>query len=462
MNFKAHHKFVHRGKRYVLNIEAMLASMICDETWWALHAAPGFTLSGLSQEAGRDLQLLDLIASENKDVVELANPKSTPIRNIALFITQNCNLACIYCYGKEGGYGSSGHMNSTTARMAIDWLIKQSGDIKTLGIAFFGGEPLLNFPLMKKVVEYAKQRGSQFNKDFEFSITTNGSLLTDEKIAFLNENKINPIVSFDGSKDVQDSQRPFKGGQGSYDVIEPKIRKLLNTFPNATARATLKGATKPKEVTVALNKIGFRSTHMTIASPSLFDVLDKRMGEECGSQSMTTDLDLDAEDLLQSIKLRDVDKLLWLKENGDLVSRLTAFFNKEKKYFGCGAGRAYVGVDNTGGVFLCARFVGNTEYKLGNVFEGQPFREKYMNSPIRTVEECKNCFARYICGGGCYHENVGASGAVDKPSVSYCRIMRRSVEMVAYIASQLTDGDRKYLLQSGIVRSRSCPFDFPA
>ncbi|MBM4152545.1 MAG: nif11-like peptide radical SAM maturase [Kiritimatiellaceae bacterium] len=462
MNFKAHHKFVHRGKRYVLNIEAMLTSMICDETWWALHAAPSFTFSGLSQEAGRDLQLLDLIASESKDVVESANPTSTPIRNIALFITQNCNLACIYCYGKDGGYGSSGHMNSTTARMAIDWLIKQSGDVKTLGIAFFGGEPLLNFSLMKKVVEYARQRGSEFNKDFEFSITTNGSLLTDEKIAFLNENKINPIVSFDGSKDVQDTQRPFKDGQGSYDVIEPKIRKLLNTFPNATARATLKGATKPKEVTVALNKIGFRSTHMTIASPSLFEVPDKRMGEECGSQSMTTDLDRDAEDLLQSIKSRDVDRLRWLKENSDLVSRLTAFFNKEKKYFGCGAGRAYVGVDNTGGVFLCARFVGKAEYKLGNVFEGQPSRGKYMNSPIRTVEECKNCFARYICGGGCYHENVGASGAVDKPSVSYCRIMRRSVEMVAYVASQLTDGDRKYLSQSGIVRSRSCPFDFPA
>ncbi|MBL6956671.1 MAG: nif11-like peptide radical SAM maturase [Chlorobium phaeobacteroides] len=462
MNFKAHHKFVHRGKRYVLNIEDMAASMIGDDTWRVLQAAPSFAFPRLSQEAGRDLRRLDLIASENKEAVESANTTSTPIRNIALFITQNCNLACTYCYGKEGGYGSSGHMNSATARKAIDWLIKQSGDIKTLGVAFFGGEPLLNFSLMKKVVEYARQRGAESNKDFEFSITTNGSLLTDEKIAFLNENKINPIVSFDGSKDVQDAQRPFKGGQGSYDVIEPKIRKLLETFPNATARGTLKGATKPKEVTVALNNIGFRSTHMTIASPSLFDAPDKRMEEECGSRSMTTDLDLGAEDLLVSIKSRDADRLSWLKENGDLVSRLTAFVNKEKKYFGCGAGRAYVGVDNTGGVFLCARFVGTKEYKLGNVFEGQPSREKYMNSPIRTVEECKNCFARYICGGGCYHENVGASGAADKPSVSYCRIMRRSVEMVAYAACQLTDGDRKYLSQSGIVRSRSCPFDFPA
>ena len=223
----------------------------------------------------------------------------------------------------------------------------------------------------------------------------------------------------------------------------------------------MKGATRPKEVIVALNKVGFRSTHLTIASASLFDAPDKRMEEECGSRSMTMDLDVDAEDLLQGIKSHDSDRLRWQKKNGDLVSRLTAFVNKEKKFFGCGAGRAYVGVDNTGGVFLCARFVGTREYKLGSVFEEQPARDKYMNSPIRTVEECKNCFARYICGGGCYHENAGANGAADKPSVSYCRIMRRSVEMVAYIASQLTDDDRNYLSQSGIVRSQSCPFDFP-
>jgi uncharacterized protein len=462
MNFKAHHKFVHRKKRYVLNSEAMAALMIGDDTWEVLRAAPSFAFPGLSREANRDLRRLDLIASGNKEAVESANTTSTPIRNIALFITQNCNLACTYCYGKGGGYGSSGHMDTATARKAIDWLMKQSGDIKTLGVAFFGGEPLLSFSLMKIVVEYARQRGAESNKDFEFSITTNGSLLTDETIAFLNENKINPIVSFDGSKGVQDAQRPFKGGQGSYDVIVPKIRKLLETFPNATARATLKGATKPKEVKIALNEIGFRSTHMTIASPSLFDDPDKRMEEECGSRSMTTDLDIEAEELIKSIKSRDTDRLRWLKENGDLVSRLTAFINKEKKYFGCGAGRAYVGVDNMGGVYLCARFVGTKDYKLGNIFEGQLTRAKYMNSPIRTVEECKNCFARYMCGGGCYHENVGASGAADKPSVSFCRIMRRSVEMVAYVASQLTDDDHNYLSQSGIARSRSCPFDFPA
>lgn len=461
MKLEAHHKFFHRGSRYVLNIESMVASRLCDETWAVLNAAPSFDCQELSPEVDRDLRRLDLITSGNNKTVEPANATSTPIRNIALFVTQNCNLACTYCYGNEGGYGSSGHMDSATARMAIDWLIKQSGDIKTLGVAFFGGEPFLNFSLMKEVVEYARQRGAESNKDFEFSVTTNGSLLTDRKIVFLKENKINPVISFDGSKEVQDAQRPFKGGQGSYDVIAPKIRKLLDKFPNATARATLKGATKPKEVTTALNNIGFRSTYMTIASPSLFEAPDNKMAEESGSRSMTTDLDVEAEDLLQGIKSRDVVQLRWLKENGGLVPKLTAFLNKEKKYFGCGAGRAYVGVDNKGGVFLCARFVGTNEYKLGNIYKEQLARDRYMYSPIRAVEKCSNCFARYMCGGGCYHENAGVTGAVDKPSVSYCRIMQRSVEMAAYVASQLTDVDREFLSQNGIVRQRSCPFDFP-
>lgn len=462
MIFKAHHKFVHRGKRYALNIEAMAASVISDDTWGVLDAAPSSASPGLSQEVGRDLRRLDLIASGNKETVETAGTTTIPIRNIALLITQNCNLACTYCYGKDGGYGSCGNMSSATARKAIDWLIEQSGDIRTLGVAFFGGEPLLNFPLMKEVVEYARRCGAESDKEFEFTVSTNGSLLTDEKIAFLKENKVDPIVSFDGPKDVQDAQRPFRNGQGSYDVIKPKIRKLLEVFPNATARATLKGATQPREVRAALNKIGFQSSYMTIASPSLFDAPDRRKGEDSGSRSMTADLDLEADDLLQSTKSRDANRLLWLKENGELVPRLTAFINKEKKYFGCGAGRAYVGVDNAGGVFLCARFVGTKEYRLGNIHEGQLTRDGYMKSPIRTVEECRKCFARYTCGGGCYHENVGASGAADKPSVSYCRIMRRSVEMVAYVASHVTDDDYRYLLQSGIVRSQSCPFDFPA
>ena len=386
---------------------------------------------------------------------------SPPIRSIALLVTQNCNLACTYCYGNKGTYGSSGHMNSETARKAIDWLIEQSGELRNPGVVFFGGEPLLNFALMKEVVAYARKRGGESGKAFEFSVATNASLLSDEIITFLKENEITPVVSFDGCKEAQDSQRPFKGGRGSYDVVAPKIRKLLETFPGATARATLTGQRSPREVTVALNEIGFRSTQLTVASPSLFDAEDERKEEENGSRNIAHEMDSESQELLANIRSRNTDTLRRQKDNCELVSQLTALLNKERKYFGCGAGRAYVGVSNSGEVFLCHRFVGIREYRLGTVFDDTLERDKYLKSPIKNVEECRSCFARYNCGGGCYHENVGASGAVNKPSRSWCRVMRRSVELATYISGQLTDDDKDYLLRQGIIRPQSCPFDFP-
>ena len=185
INIKPHHKFLHNGKTYVLNIEDMKACAVSEDTLTALEIGSGVHFCSLTPEIEDELRHLNLMPSESETINETSTLSSSPIRNIALFVTQDCNLACTYCYGNEGGYGSSGHMSWETAKRTIDWLIEQSCEVKTLGVAFFGGEPLLNYLLVKEVVSYARERGVEAGKEFEFSITTNASLLNDEIISFL-------------------------------------------------------------------------------------------------------------------------------------------------------------------------------------------------------------------------------------------------------------------------------------
>lgn len=194
MLLKPYHIFAYKGSIYLLNVEEMKAYQIDENTSTALQRISLDSDFALSPEMEEELGRLELVAPEGQGGKKRAasRPNPAPIRNIALFITQNCNLSCTYCYGDGGGYGSSGHMEPGTARRAVDWLIEQSGEVKKLGISFFGGEPFLNFPLMKEVVAYAQRRAEETGKEFEFGVTTNASLLDEKKITFLKENKVMP------------------------------------------------------------------------------------------------------------------------------------------------------------------------------------------------------------------------------------------------------------------------------
>ena len=463
MLLKPYHLFAHKGITYLLNIEEMEGYEIDENTSMALHEIsldPHFTLTPKMEEKLERLKMVAPVCQAEKKRAT-SKPNLAPVRNITLFITQKCTLRCTYCYGNGGNYGSYGHMKYRTAKRAVDWLIEQSGVVKILGIAFFGGEPFLNFSLMKEVVAYAQKRGEMTGKEFKFSVTTNASLLDEDKITFLKENKVKPLVSFDGSKDVQDAQRPFRNGGGSYEAIVPKISQLLQIFPEVTARATLVGQTDPDEVIRALHEIGFSSTHITFASPSLFSVENKRNGKTRNNQGMALMMEAEAEELLKNIKSCNTENLKKQKVNGHLVTRLGEFLNNQKKYFGCGAGRAFVGVSNIGDVFLCHRFVGTEGYRLGNIFDKELERDVYQESPIKLAKECYICFAKYICGGGCYHENLGATGLLIEPSESYCRMMQRLAELVAYVSSQLNEKDRIYMAKEKIIPRNPCLFDFP-
>ena len=444
----------------------MRAYEIDEETGIALER-----ISSKPTDAGRyvtpeiksQLERLKLFPPRKVKQFKTHNPKTNvpPFRNVALFVTQNCNLNCSYCYGAGGSYGSPGHMARETALRAVDWLIGQSGEVKRLGVSFFGGEPLLNLRLIKEVIAYACTKGEEFSKSFEFSITTNASLLDRRTIAFLRDNNVKPVVSFDGCKQIQDEQRPFVGGRGSYEIIVPKIKELLRVFPDATARATLVGRTDPATVIAALHEIGFTSTHITFASASLFDALGDEAAENYESRSIAHMMEEEVAEIIDDIKNRYSSKLKERKSNSILVTRLGEFLNGQRRYFGCGAGRDYVGISNAGDIFLCHRFVGMSSYKLGNVHAPHLEKKSYLDSPIKNNHKCAACFAKYICGGGCYHENLGGRGSLFGGSQQHCALMRRSVELISFLSTQLSEDDKTYLVKAGIIARTPCPFDFP-
>ena len=267
-------------------------------------------------------------------------------------------MRCTYCYGDGGGYGSSGEMSRETAFAAVDWLVAQSGRTKQLRICFFGGEPLLNVRLIEQVVPYAREKAEHAEKKIGFGITTNASLLDDERLEFLQKHDIMPLVSFDGPKAIQDRQRPFKNGDGSYDAVVGRIRKLLKVFPDAECRVTLVGDSDVAEIESSLKQIGFKSWRITAASQSLIASESKGSGVQRELSGMVRRSEGAADELLAALRRRDAATLKALPRPDPLYRCVEQFANNRKRFFACSAGRAMVGVSASGGVYLCHRFVG--------------------------------------------------------------------------------------------------------
>ena len=438
----------------------MTARLVDDE---AVSATLEMICSGrippIDQDLREQREALELLPAQNACPKKERRPEPIPIRNIALFVTQQCNLRCIYCYGDGGGYGSGGEMTRETARQAVDWIIKQSRKVKRLTIRFFGGEPLLNFPLIRDVVQYARERGAACGKEFSFTITTNASLLDDEKIAFLKDQQIEPFVSLDGPRDVQDRQRPFGNGKGSYEAIVPKIKKLLAVLPETACRATVVGSTDPVRVDTFLRELGFRRRYLRVASRSLFHGGPDRFRSGRDLAGMRDKAEDDSRQLLAAIRERDTDKLLDARESEPLWSFVEQFVNSRKRYRNCGAGKGLVAVSCSGDVYLCHRFVGLAEYRLGSVFTGDLEREMYLTRFPEHHEACTGCCAKYLCAGGCYHDNLGSTGSVFGLAEDMCALMRRWAELSAAISTRLTQPDKAYLVKEGIMTKKPCPID---
>lgn len=458
---KPYHLFYLRDRYYMIDIEAMSAVNLDQDTAEALNK--------LSPGPGSCLDASCEAVLEKAGLLPGAAPKATaprvikepgPVQNLCLLLTQSCNLRCTYCYGDGGTYGTGGEMDQKTAFQAVDWLMEQSGKVKKLRIGFFGGEPFLKFSLMKAVVKYAQNKAGEYDKKVEFHCTTNATLLDEERIAFIKETPVQVMVSFDGLKELQDKHRPYADGRGSYHSTLPRIKQLLAEMPGTHGHAVAVGDTSSQRIKDSLQEIGFSTVSVIPASPSLF--AEGRDREEAPQflDTKLQELEQEADKWIELTCKREAEALKALLKSSELKNALIYLLHNRKSYHACGAGLGLVAVSCTGEIYLCHRFVGKEEYQLGNIFDQELQREPYLESPVKCNELCSNCFARYYCAGGCKHENAGTCGSFSVPAKGACQIRCKELELAAYVICNLSPEEIAFLMEQEVLPPKPCLLDF--
>ena len=385
----------------------------------------------------------DAAAATDASAAE-ARPAPGAVANIALFLAQSCNLACTYCYGQEGAYGGGGLMSAGTARQAVDWLLANSGGAEHIHVSFFGGEPLLNLPVLTETVDYAKERAAADGKQVRFGMTTNATLVDEETAAYLAQEGIEPLVSCDGPADVHDRQRPFADGRGSHAAVVAGAARLRAAQPRLAARATLCGETDPFAVRRGLEEAGFAACSLMLASPVLLEgeaAAEDPAAREVAAARLLAYRRAEVAELFDAIRERRLDS----RRSPGALTLLAGLASGEKRHAGCGIGRGMRAVAVDGGVYPCHRFVGLEDYRMGGLddyrFEGL---NAYHRAVVENLPECRSCWARYLCGGGCFYENLARTGDMHWPDPLFCHEMRTLGEDLVAGWCALGEEDKAY------------------
>jgi uncharacterized protein len=373
-----------------------------------------------------------------------------PLTTMVLNVTNQCNLACTYCYeygedkivdtenGKKPKF-----MSTDTARQSVEFMLKESGDLPVAHLTFFGGETLMNYPVLKDTIAYARQRAAELGKQVDFSLTTNATLLKPDVIEFLADNDVGVTISIDGPADMQDKFRVFHNGAGSYDVIAPKIRSLLarhKTRP-VGARVTLTSPTLDvrKIYRHLTEELGFREVGfapVTTAPNRDYAIDDQGFG------SML--------DQFRELAFEFMEAAADNRHHGfsNVKETLDEIHKGMSKAYPCGAGLGLMGVATDGDVALCHRFAGSDAHKLGTVSSGidrqaqQAFLEKHH---LADKTDCSTCWARPLCSGGCYHEAHTRYGDTAHPNLHYCEWIRGWTDICLQVYGELSERNPAFL-----------------
>ena len=366
-----------------------------------------------------------------KDVYEKAagylKQQSTVVKAMCLLVAHTCNLNCSYCFASQGKFkGGEGLMTFETAKRAIDYLVENSGKRHNLEVDFFGGEPLVNFDVCKKTVEYARSLEKKYNKNFRFTLTTNGVNVTDEVIEWANKECYNVVLSLDGRKEVNDRFRVDRGGHGSYDRIVPNFQKFVEARGDKGyyMRGTYShfNTDFTKDIFHMADDLGFTELSMEPV------VTDKN------SPSCLTEEDLPV--LYEQYEILAKD-MLRREKDGKPITCYHYMSDLEHgpcvygRVSGCGAGTEYMAVTAWGDLYPCHQFVNDPEYKLGNIWDGiqnTALREEFKECNVYSRPECKNCWARMYCAGGCSANALHAEGDIHGVYEYGCKLFRKRME----------------------------------
>ncbi len=358
-------------------------------------------------------------------IPEVDNRKPV-VKALCLHIAHDCNLKCKYCFAEEGEYrGKRSLMSVEVGKKAIDFLIENSGSRRNLEIDFFGGEPLMNFDVVKEIVEYGRSVEKQHNKNFRFTMTTNGILLNDEISDYINKNMHNAVLSLDGRKEINDKMRVRAGGQGSYDNIVPKFVKM------AEDRNQMDYYVRG---TFTRNNLDFAKDVLHLA-----DLGFKQISVEPVVTDEKEDYSIREEDL--PVIFEEYEKLakemLNRREKGEwfnffhFMIDLTGGPCAHKRLVGCGSGTEYLAVTPEGDLFPCHQFVGQDEFKMGTVFDGvlrKDIRQDFEGINVYSKPACKSCWAKFYCSGGCAASSNNMHNDLITPYEIGCELQKKRTE----------------------------------
>ena len=373
-----------------------------------------------------------------RDIVIDFKQRKTVVKALCLHIAHDCNMACKYCFADEGEYHGQKRelMSAEVGKKALDFLIENSGSRVNLEVDFFGGEPLMNFDVVKEIVAYGRAREKDAAKNFRFTLTTNGMLLNDDVIEFCNKEISNVVLSLDGRKEVNDNMRPTRGGKGTYDIIVPKFRNFVE-------------------------KRGDKSYYLrgTFTHNNLDFVKDFEHIADLGFREISIEPVVLPPESEYAIREEDVEQLCeqYDKLALDIIDRERQgkpvnFFHFKidlnggpcvyKRLSGCGSGTEYLSVTPTGDLYPCHQFVGNKEFLLGNINDGitkHDIVDEFKLCNVYAKDKCKDCFARFYCSGGCAANSYMAHGTILDAYDIGCKLQQKRVECAIMIKAALAD-----------------------
>ena len=415
--------------------EPDLAALEKPETLEGLQEALGDRYeAGQIREAWEDIKELTqegrlFTRDVFEPMIDQVKQRKTVVKALCLHIAHDCNLACKYCFAEEGEYhGRRALMSYEVGKKALDFLIASSGNRRNLEVDFFGGEPLMNWQVVKDLVAYGRQQEKLHDKHFRFTVTTNGVLLNDEIQEFINKEMDNVVLSLDGRKEVNDAMRPFRSGKGSYDLIVPKFQKLADS--RNQERYYVRG-------TFTRNNLDFSNDVLHFA--------------DLGFKQMSIEPVVGDESDPYAIREEDIPKIC---EEYDRLAKIMIEREKEGKGFnffhfmidleggpcvskrlsGCGSGTEYLAVTPWGDLYPCHQFVGQEEFLMGNVDEGITRPE--IADEFRS---CRNCFAKFYCSGGCMANAYNFHGTIHEAYDIGCEMQRKRVECAIMMKAALAD-----------------------
>ena len=376
-----------------------------------------------------------------KDIYENAidqfSNRPTVVKALCLHIAHDCNLACRYCFAEEGEYhGRRALMSLEVGKKALDFLIANSGSRRNLEVDFFGGEPLMNWDVVKQLVAYGREQEKLHNKNFRFTLTTNGVLLNDEVMEFCNKEMGNVVLSIDGRKEVHDHMRPFRKGAGSYDLIVPKFQKLAES--RNQEKYYIRG-------TFTRNNLDFSNDILHFA--------------DLGFKQMSIEPVVGDESDPYAIREEDIPQI---KEEYDKLAKIMIEREKEGKGFnffhfmidleggpcvmkrmsGCGSGTEYLAVTPWGDLYPCHQFVGQDDFLMGNVDDGivkPEIADDFRSCNVYSKDKCRNCFAKFYCSGGCMANSYNFHGTIHDTYEIGCEMQRKRVECAIMMKAALAE-----------------------